>query len=508
MKRKKLQNVVLIPFILAIILVILIVLDKNDVSFFGKKREASTKGNNYVTAIPTPTIQPTQLPVITVEPTPTSAPTSTPTAMPTTTPKPTPTSTPTPAATEPVEVEPTTKPSDTSQNAEGKDDGAGGAEIDAIYRQDGENYSLIADVNKLSLFILNHQDGSIRDTGYSFEIKHEQQSDDYLGPIIGYKNEHFLFISDKQIVISDGVSEKALVTINDGISNQIHASPIVQSEERILLCFENKVMYLIDCRDFSVETYNANYYENYIVLTDEYFSFSTRHRIPEGPYYQLLHTGVNGESSKLAMIGDIQKYSIDIDSSIVTIQADDSYQLNLKTNEISTSKKIGKERTLYLPAFADGIIENLTDIRFINRNSNNEQVVLRLLPATYNASCYYTSYYDTFYFTFYQPQKANLLPSSAGSFTTIDPAVIALKENKFLRDSSVKELLYAGQTSIGDGEIYLLERYETINNESVALEIVYAWIPIKGSTQAYQLYLYVPCGESYETYYEIVKQLL
>ena len=38
------------------------------------------------------------------------------------------------------------------------------------------------------------------------------------------------------------------------------------------------------------------------------------------------------------------------------------------------------ERTLYLPAYADGIIEGLTDIRFLNRNGNNE-VVLKLPPA-------------------------------------------------------------------------------------------------------------------------------
>lgn len=509
MRRRKRQNVVLVPFILAIILVVLLILDKNEVSLFKKKPTASTNQNNHVSV--TTTIHPTQLPTTTPEPTqeplPTSSPTKIPTATPTPTSSPTPTTTPTPKPTESDVDKPTTKPTDPSQNTNDMEDGMGEAKINVLYRQDGDEYSLIADGNTHSLLILNRQDGSIRDTGYSFHQKYTQPNS-YIGPIIGYKNNHFIFIADKQIVISDGVTENTLVTLNDDISNEVNLSPVVQSENRILLCFEEKAMYLIDCRNFSVETYNEEYSENYLVLTDEYFSFSTRHRIPAGPYYQFLYTGDNGKSNVLAMIGEIQEYTVDIDNNFVTIKADDVYQLNLKTQEISTTKKLDKERTLYLPVFADGILEGLTDIRFINRNSNNEQVVLRLLPFSYNASCYYSSYYNTFFFTFYLPEKANLLPGSAGSFSIIDTSIISLRENKFIRDSSVKELLYSGQTSIGDGEIYLLERYETLSNESVAFEIVYAWIPIEGSTHAYQLYLYVPRGEDYQTYLELVKQLL
>ena len=46
------------------------------------------------------------------------------------------------------------------------------------------------------------------------------------------------------------------------------------------------------------------------------------------------------------MIGEIQEYTVDIDNNFVTIKADDVYQLNLKTQEISTTKKLDKERTL------------------------------------------------------------------------------------------------------------------------------------------------------------------
>ena len=90
----------------------------------------------------------------------------------------------------------------------------------------------------------------------------------------------------------------------------------------------------------------------------------------------------------------------------------------------------------------------------------------------------------------------------------MDYSLISLKDDKFPRDAAVKELLYSARTGIGSAEIYLLERYETLNNESVAFELVYAWIPVKDSTKAYQLYLYVPRGEDYEPYLEIAKQLI
>ena len=62
------------------------------------------------------------------------------------------------------------------------------------------------------------------------------------------------------------------------------------------------------------------------------------------------------------------------------------------------------------------------------------------------------------------------MPGSDGGFTVIDYSVVSLIENKFLRDSSVKELLFTGQTSIGNAEIYLLERYERMNDESITLK--------------------------------------
>lgn len=509
--RRNLTTVILVPCILSLILAVLIILDKKNISLIPVKGKGPKKTVVSVSITPTPGAGPTQLPEITEEPTPEPVPTEVPTQSPTIpatskpspTPVPTPTLAPTPT-TAPKVTEPAPEPSVTPENNQKP------AEVtyNAIYKLDGSNYSLIADGNSLTFLVLNNKDNSIRQTGYPFHSKYAQHPGNFTGPILGYKNNSFVFISDKQIVMSDGTQERVLAAINDDVSSEVNIGPVIQSNNRILVGIEGKLMYVIDLRNFNVEIYNETYSDNYFVLTDETLSFSKKHRIPAGPYYQFLYTARNGKTNLLAMIGEIQNFTVNTENSIVTIKADNTYQLDLKTDKLSTSRVIDKERTLYIPAYADGIIGNLTDIRFINRNSSDEQVILKLLPVSYKADCYYSSYYNTFFFTFYQPEKAHLLPGSAGSFTVIDYSVISLNENKFLRDSTVKELLYSGQTSIGNAEVYLLERYETLNGESTTFELVYAWVPIKNSTKAYQLYLYVPRGENYEPYLNLVKQLI
>lgn len=510
--RRNLRTVVLVPCILACILAVLIILDKNNVSLFSAKGKSS-KGT-VVSATPTPSAQPTQIPPVTEQPTPEPEPSSAPTQSPTITlaptptsaPKPTPTLAPTPTA--PAVTQPAEQPSAPPQNAEKPSE----ITYNAIYRQDGNDFSLIGDSNSLTFLVLNKKDGSIRQTGYSFHSKYAQHPGEFFGPILGHKNNNFVFISNKQIIMSDGTQEKVLITLDDEMGDGVHINPIIHSENRIFVGLKGKQMYIIDLRDFSVETYNETYSADYLVLTDDNFSFSKKHRIPAGPYYEFIYTARKGKVNLLAMIGEISKYTFDVKNSIVSIETSekDIFQIDLKTDKLSTTKVISKERTLYVPAYSDGIVEGLTDIRFINRNSSDEKVVLKLLPVSYKADCYYNSYYDTFYFTFYLPDKAQLLPShgAAGSFTVVDYSIISLNENKFLRDSIVKDSLHSGQASIGNAEIYLLERYETIKDESVAFEMVYAWIPIKDSTKAYQMYLYVPRGENYEPYLDLLKQLI
>jgi len=509
--RRNLRTVVLVPCILACILAVLIFLDKKEISLFPVKGKGSKK--TVVSVTPAPSAQPTQISVSTDEPTPEPSPTDTPSQKPAVpasptpapkpaavTPKPTPTSAPSPAAPKATE---SPKPSGTPENDE-----RNSVTYKAVYKLDGNNYSLIADGNTLTYLILNKQDNSIRKTGYPFDSIYAEFPGEQLGPIIGNKNDRFVFMSNEKIVASDGTHEEVLFTVGDATN----INSIVKSDNRILAAIGGRIMCIVDFRNFTVETYNEAFTPDYFALTDEFFSFSIKRRIPAGPYYEYLYTGKNGKVKLLAMIGEINKYEVDTENSIVTITTGekDVFQLDLKTDKLSTSKAISKERTLYFPAYADGIIGDLSDIRYINRNSSDEQVVLKVLPTSYKAEIYYNSYYDTFYFTFYMPEKVNLLPVNgvAGSFTVIDYSVITLNENKFLRDSTVKELLFSGQTGIGNAEIYLLEKYETYNNESVPFEMVYAWVPIKNSTQAYQLYLYVPRGEKHEPYLNLVKQLI
>jgi len=517
--KRNLGTVVLVPCILACILIILIILDKKDISLFPVKGRDAKK--IAVSVTPIPSAQPTQVPGITTEPTPEptetpapeptvqATPTSKPTPKPATvTPTPTPTPTPTlaPTPTVPAAAEPVPEPSVAPENGEKPTD----ITYNPIYRFDGDNYSLIADGNTLTYLVLNKQDNSVRQTGYPFNAIYAERLGEQNGPFIGNKGDRFVFMSNKQIVASDGTQEEVLFTVNDDTSENINS--IVESDNRILAAIGGRIMCIVDFRNFTVETYNEAFTPGYFVLTDEYFSFSIKRRIPAGPYYEYLYTGKNGKVKLLAMIGEINKYEVDTENSIVTITTGekDEYLLDLKTDRLSANKAISKERTLYFPAYADGIIGDLSDIRYINRNSSDEQVVLKVLPTSYKAEIYYNSYYDTFYFTFYLPEKVNLLPANgvAGSFSVIDYSVISLNENKFLRDSTVKELLFSGQTGIGNAEIYLLAKYETYNNESVPFEMVYAWVPIKNSTQAYQLFLYVPRGESHEYYLDLVKQLV
>ncbi|NLX77327.1 MAG: hypothetical protein GXZ01_08200 [Clostridiaceae bacterium] len=507
--RRNLGIVVLIPCILAVILAVLIVLDKRNSSMAPAKGKGSDK--TVVSVSPTPDAQPTQAPQTSPEPEPEVSPTDEPTPSPTVSATPTPSPSPTPSPTpEPTPaLTPTPEPGQESEETSENSGETGEVTYNAIYRQDGNSYSLIADADTLTFIVLNKQDNSIRETGYPFSPRYAQQPSDFSGPILGYKSNYFVFMSNNQVVISDGTQEKVIAELSGDIGEGVHINPVIHSENRIFAGIEGKFILIVDLRDFSVETYNETYSVGYLVLTDDCFSFSQKRRIPAGPYYEYLYTARDGKVNLLAMIGEISSYVVDVENSIVTIETtdNDKFRVDLKTGGISADRTLSMERTLYLPAYADGIIEGLTDIRFLNRNGNNE-VVLKLLPASYKADCYYNSYYDNFYFTFYQPEKAGLLPGSAGSFTIVDYSLISLKDDKFPRDAAVKELLYSARTGIGSAEIYLLERYETLNNESVAFELVYAWIPVKDSTKAYQLYLYVPRGEDYEPYLEIAKQLI
>ena len=144
MRRRKRQNVVLVPFILAIILVVLLILDKNEVSLF-KKPTASTNQNNHVSV--TTTIHPTLSYPLLHQNLHKSPPNKLANQN---------TNSYTNAyfIAAPLQHQhlsrpnfdvdkPTTKPTDPSQNTNDMEDGMGEAKINVLYRQDGDEYSLI-----------------------------------------------------------------------------------------------------------------------------------------------------------------------------------------------------------------------------------------------------------------------------------------------------------------------------------------------------------------------------
>jgi len=509
--RRELRTVILIPCILACILAVLIIMDKKNISIIPVKGRNTKKVSVSVT--PTPKAQPTPVPEITEEPTPEPAdePTQAPVATitPTTAPTPAPTPASTPKPTEAASASPAPSPT----SAPGNDQKPSGITYNAIYRADGENYSLIADGNTLTYLVLSKKDNSVRQTGYPFHSVYAEFPGEQNGPILGFKNDHFVFVSNNKIVASDGIHEEVLYELDDAPNINV----ISRSENRVLGVFsanQKQTLCIIDLRNFKTETYQEKSAINpsYIVLTDDNFSYSIKRRIPAGPYYEFLYTARNGKVNLLAMINEIAAYSLDAENSTVTIETigNGKFRLDLNTDKLTANKAISKDRTLYLPVYGDGIIENLTDIRFINYNNENRQAVLKVLPASYKADVYYNSYYDTYIFTFYLPEKEKLLPEFgvAGRFTVTDYSVISLDDDKFIRGSTVKELLFSGETAIGSAEIYLMEQYASFNNEWVLFDMIYAWIPIRDSTKAYQVYMYVPRGESYQPYLDFVKQLI
>ena len=161
--RRNLGIVVLIPCILAVILAVLIVLDKRNSSMAPAKGKGSDK--TVVSVSPTPDAQPTQAPQTSPEPEPEVSPTDEPTPSPTVSATPTPSPSPTPSPTpEPTPaLTPTPEPGQESEETSENSGETGEVTYNAIYRQDGNSYSLIADADTLTFIVLNKQDNSIRE---------------------------------------------------------------------------------------------------------------------------------------------------------------------------------------------------------------------------------------------------------------------------------------------------------------------------------------------------------
>ncbi len=499
MRRRNPFAVLIVPLILACILAVLIIMDKRSSSAHTENSEGigDTTVSCTVTPVPDPILTPTEVP--TNNPTPTPEPTSTPS----------PTPTPTKAAASPTPV-PSADVSNPTENPK-EDTGETEASLSKIsytslFEQQGGNYTLVADSVSKHFIVINDQNQTIRQTEFTYNPTYDDWQGNGYEPIFGYKNGYFIFFAQNQIVSSDGKTESILSTMDD---ENINIRILLQSDNRILAGI-GKNLVVIDCRTLAVETYTEDYSEEFIIFTDEYLSFSSIGRIPAGPYYHYLYTAKDGHVERIASIGEMDEYVLDKDTVIIKSN-EDLFQINLKTNTLTSPCEISRERKLYFPVYGDGIISGLSEIRYINYNHSEKPVQSITLPDFLEAECYYNSYYDISVFSFLMkdPSKAAQFPKNIfGSFKTVDYSIFPLQDEKFLSNSVVKENLYSGMTVVGEGEIFLLEKIEIENNESIPLEIIYAWIPIEGETKAYQLYVYVPPGESNISYFKMIKQFL
>ena len=547
--RRNLFVVVLIPCILAFVLLILVIMDKQHAAKkaayseteisetnglvnpteSGDSKTTTTEGSSAA-ADPTTNAKPTNTTASTTTKDPTTAtkaPTATTSTSTTSTPKPTSTSTQTQtgapvtstqsssnSATE-SQQDKTSTPTKSIETDETETETETGpvpyGEYDGLYTQKGDDYTLIADKNSKYFIFINNKDNTSRKTEFTYHSKYAQSVNEFYGPILGYKNKIFVFISQNNIVASNGISETILVTLEDAsLTKDIRINTLIQSDNRILLEIDG-ALYILDCRSLSVEVHKGSYSVDFFVLfTDDYLCFSSRRQIPAGSFYNYLYAVKDGKVVLFGSIGEIDDYVLDKD--VVYIQSQEMLlQINLKTFELTSSYKINRERTLYFPVYGSSVIKGLSEIRYINYNNDSEPVKSISLPDFLKAECYYGSPYAVSQFSLYMSdgEMSGRLPEGPfGSFAAIDLAAYPLNDNKFLMHSTVKEKLYSGATCMGEGEIFLLERIETKNNNSVPFEMIYAWIPIEGESRAYQMYIYVPAGDDYAVWLKMIEQLL
>lgn len=352
--RRNLFVVVLIPCILAFVLLILVIMDKQHAAKkaayseteisetnglvnpteSGDSKPTTTEGSSVATD-PTTDAEPNNTaPNTTKEPTATKAPTATTSTSTTSksTPKPTSTQTQTgkPAtstqsssngATESQQdkTSTTTKSIETDET-ETETGPVPYGEYDGLYTQKGDDYTLIADKNSKYFIFINNKDNTSRKTEFTYHSKYAQSVNEFYGPILGYKNKIFVFIAQNNIVASNGISETILVTLEDAsLTKDIRINTLIQSDNRILLEIEG-ALYIIDCRSLSVEVHKGSYSVDFFVLfTDDYLCFSSRRQIPAGSFYNYLYAVKDGKVILFGSIGEIDDYALDKD--IVYIQS-------------------------------------------------------------------------------------------------------------------------------------------------------------------------------------------
>ncbi|MBP7175533.1 MAG: hypothetical protein KBA53_04835 [Thermoclostridium sp.] len=525
--KKNLIFAIIAPCILAVVLIIIISIDsRND-----KKPLPPNNGTEVVAVVtptrePEPTILAEQTPV---QITPTQRPTEAPTKAPTVTPTQSPTSTPTPTPAAESTVTPSPTPlqevtgdiTDTPQNPDETiniaDPGTSlvtditdnsGTYI-ALYTQQGEEYTLIADSISGAWLFLKNSDNSLRQTEFNYAKEYEEVGRWDYGPVLAYKNNTFFFMAGDQLIASDGHAETVLYSFGDRYQEGFELlNAFAQSENRFMIG-SNRTLVVVDSRTLAVEAYTHEYTNNQFALSDEVLCFSVQRRIPAGPYFNIMYSAKAGNIKQLGMIGEIEAYVLEGD--IITIKSNaEMFEINLATEVLTGPRDLEQEYTLHMPVYSSGYVGGLSEIRYINYNEADKPVQSIQLPGSWETKCNYFTYYSIPYlYSFSDKEKERLLPGKFGEFLVADTSSYPLEQSKYLSHSTVKEQLFSGRTLLGEGEIFLLERYErNASNEEILYEIIYAWVPIQGKSQAYQFYVYVPSGEAYQDYLTLMKHLI
>lgn len=389
----------------------------------------------------------------------------------------------------------------------------------ALYMAESGDYQFIADSITKHFLVKSKKDSSIRKTEFRYAKKYEDVGF-YKGPILGCKNNQILFISENKLVVTDGKNEKVVDTIGDqNAETEPHIHSIFESDNRVLISFPDQDLMLIyDYRTSAVERCNTFSVE-IAAFTDEYLCFCRMFRIPASGGYYYFYTFKEGKINLLGIISGYYdlKYSLDDNILKITRYGDTEYeeehQVNLETNEITFADELSREQTLYLPTYGTCIVHDLSEIKYINYNHPEQPTETFRLPDYLIGECCY--WYGSIYTSLYRRNEngEKIQGDSVYEFNMIkNMSFYREGDSIFPARSTFKELLYKGVTSLGDGEIYLLEQsrevYDGSETHKVTYTIVYAWIPIIGSSDAYQLFCELPPEEDYRDYLYMFNSLL
>ncbi len=385
---------------------------------------------------------------------------------------------------------------------------------DVFFEKEGIDFTLIADSISRTFLVMDNVTKSIRQTGYQY-IEYFEIFPGGKNPTLGSSGDLFVFLSQNCVVASNGKEEWILETVGDADkAEKMQTGYIAQNGNKILayiFSHPNPALLLVDLDTVTAHKLPdvGSNIEALIVLSGDYVLVGSNEGNMTTGYECLLYKINNGKSELIGILPGFSECEYTVEGNVVSIQIGSlSYEVDLESNYISSSKPISDELRLYYPIFCGmATIGDLSELKFIHV----DDVVSIELPDYWKAYCWY--YGDDWSFQI-QPKnrtEAKIPRSRIGYFDRLEPYE-GKPISKLPKSSTTKELLYSGTTFIGEGEIYLLEWVEPYpasdEEKDNIYELIYASIPIGDGTKAYALNIFVPIGEDHMVYFDIMKSLL